>query len=68
MAVVGGAAVAVAPPPAAASPEVEKRCRSPRMYTSAIMTVLPPNMMFGFPSILALREILLPVSYVDGHC
>lgn len=27
-----------------------------------MMTVRPPSMMLGFPSILALREILLPVS------
>ena len=44
------------------SPEEEKRCKSPSMMTSAMMTVRPPSMMFGLPSILALREILLPVS------
>ena len=38
------------------------RQRSPRKCTPAIMTVLPPSMMFCFPSMIALLEILLPVS------
>ncbi len=37
-------------------------CRSPRMHTSAWMTVRPPRMMFCVPWIWALRETLLPVS------
>jgi len=41
-----------------------KRWRSPRRKTSAIRTVRPPSMMFGLPSILARREILLPVSWM----
>lgn len=36
--------------------------RSPRMHTSAWMTVRPPKMMFCVPWIWALRETLLPVS------
>jgi hypothetical protein len=39
------------------------RCKSPRMMTPAIITVRPPSMMFGLPSMWALREILLPVSW-----
>jgi hypothetical protein len=38
------------------------RCKSPRMMTPAMITVRPPSMMLGLPSICALREILLPVS------
>ena len=38
------------------------RHRSPRRCTPAMMTVLPPSMIFCFPSIIALLEILLPVS------
>ena len=44
------------------------RHRSPRSWTPAIITVLPPNMMFCFPSILARREILLPVSCPNVSC
>lgn len=39
------------------------RHRSPRRWTPAMMTVLPPSMMFCLPSMKARREILLPVSY-----
>jgi hypothetical protein len=38
------------------------RCRSPRIVTPAMITVRPPSMMLGLPSMWALREILLPVS------
>jgi len=39
------------------------RVRSPRMMTSAWMTVRPPRMMFGVPWMKDLRETLLPVSW-----
>ena len=38
------------------------RIRSPRMITSAWMTVRPPRMMLGVPWMMALRDTLLPVS------
>ena len=39
------------------------RSRSPRMMTSAWITVLPPSMMFVVPIIWERRETLLPVSW-----
>lgn len=39
------------------------RSRSPRMMTSAWMTVLPPRMMFVVPIIWERRDTLLPVSW-----
>ena len=39
------------------------RHKSPRRHTPAMTTVLPPSIMFCLPSMLARREILLPVSY-----
>lgn len=39
------------------------RCKSPRIMTPAMITVRPPSMIFGLPSMWALREILLPVSW-----
>lgn len=43
--------------------EVFVRVRSPRRWTSAIITVLPPRVMFAVPEILARRETLLPLSW-----
>lgn len=70
------ATATLAPPPAvlpaplpavlpAADAELEDnvRSKSPRMMTSACMTVLPPRMMFVVPRIWDLRETLLPVSW-----
>lgn len=38
------------------------RDRSPRRQTPAMITDLPPSMIFCLPSICDLREILFPVS------
>jgi hypothetical protein len=38
------------------------RVKSPRRWTSAMMTVLPPRVMLGVPLILARRDTLLPLS------
>jgi len=46
----------------------ENRWRSPRRQTSPIMTDRPARMMFALPSIRALREILLPVSFYSFNC
>lgn len=37
-------------------------CRSPRRWTSAMMTVRPPSVMFAVPVMAARRETLLPES------
>lgn len=42
--------------------EMAVRARSPRIMASAIMTVLPPSMMFWVPTRVAFRATLLPVS------
>lgn len=42
--------------------ETAVRARSPRIMASAIMTVLPPSMMFCVPTSVAFRATLLPVS------
>jgi len=39
------------------------RVRSPRRWTSAIITVLPPRVMLAVPVMLARRETLLPLSW-----
>ncbi len=44
---------------------VKVLCKSPRMQTSAWMTVRPPRMMFCVPWIWDFRETLLPVSCGD---
>lgn len=47
---------------AAAEEERAVRARSPRIMASAMMTVLPPSMMFWVPTSVAFRATLLPVS------
>lgn len=47
---------------AAPAPVGSVRSRSPRIITSAWMTVLPPRMIFVVPMRCDLRETLLPVS------
>lgn len=42
--------------------ETAVRARSPRIMASAMMTVLPPSMMFCVPTSVAFRATLLPVS------
>lgn len=39
------------------------RVRSPRRWTSAIITVLPPRVMLAVPEMFARRETLLPLSW-----
>jgi hypothetical protein len=39
------------------------RVRSPRRWTSAMITVLPPRVMLGVPVIFARRDTLFPLSY-----
>lgn len=41
-------------------------CKSPRSWTSAIMTVRPPRVMFAVPVMALRRETLLPESCVGG--
>lgn len=41
---------------------VAVRAKSPRIMASAMMTVLPPSMMFWVPTRVAFRATLLPVS------
>lgn len=53
---------ALSPPSPPSADRSAFRCKSPRMVTPAIITVRPPSMMLGLPSMWALREILLPVS------
>jgi hypothetical protein len=38
------------------------RVRSPRRWTSAIITVLPPRVILGVPVMFARRDTLLPLS------
>lgn len=45
--------------------EMAVRARSPRIMASAMMTVLPPSMMFWVPTRVAFRATLLPVSYAS---
>lgn len=47
----------------AAEEEGRVRTKSPRMQTSAWMTVRPPRIMFWVPWIWERRETLLPVSW-----
>lgn len=42
-------------------------CRSPRKWTSAIITVRPPKVMLAVPVIADFRLTLLPESWV-GSC
>jgi hypothetical protein len=42
------------------------RVKSPRRWTSAIITVFPPRVMFGVPVMFARRETLLPLSCREG--
>lgn len=49
-------------PAAAFGSEVFVLVKSPRRWTSAIITVLPPSVMLAVPEMFARRETLLPLS------